>query len=190
MTLKDKFDLRTKQMLKKIMTGCTLLFSCITVSHAAALYMSPTFFLKANTSGSNNDRELSPRFSLGYGGNTTQYYYFGGEIFVNPFSALVTNHHQTGPTIRNTHSFGISIIPGVRLNESSMLYARIGGIDSHFTYNNNNDVGLQVGLGLLTTVSMNWDIRGEYNYTTYRSMTGIGAPRSDWYGIGAVYRFE
>ncbi|MDR3477551.1 MAG: outer membrane beta-barrel protein [Gammaproteobacteria bacterium] len=177
-------------MLKKIFAGCTLLFSCITVAHAAAFYLGPTIFLKANTSNSNSIREASPRFSLGYGGNTTQYYYFGGEIFVDPFSAVVSNHNKTGPTMRDTHSFGISIIPGVRLNESSMVYVRIGGIDSHFTYNNNNDVGLQLGLGLSTTVSMNWDVRGEYNYVTYRSMTDIGAPRSDWYGIGAVYRFE
>lgn len=178
-------------MLKKIFVGCTLLFSCIAVANPdTAFYISPSVFIKANTSNSNNDREVSPRFSLGYGGNLTQYYYLGGEIFFVPFSALVTNHNETNPSMRTTHSFGMSLIPGVRLNETSMLFFRISGIDTHFTYNNNNDAGLQLGIGLSTTVSMNWDIRGEYDYTTYRSMAGIGAPRSDWYGIGAVYRFE
>ena len=58
--------------------------------------------------------------------------------------------------------------------------------------------GGQIGVGLQTTLTQNVDLRGEYDFTSYKSgnfNTGIGvtnkiSPRSDSFNLGLVYKFD
>ena len=178
-------------MFKKIVFAGLILLSSPALAKDAGFYVAPSVFVVDATSSTSSAIQVSPRFSIGYANNFSQYYYLGGELFVNPGSVMVSKRETYGrPTLQTTYSLGASLLPGVRLNETSMLFFRIGGVETHFVHKNNNDLGLQVGIGIQTTVSYSWSIRGEYIYNTYYSMTGISAPRADWYGIGGVYRFD
>jgi opacity protein-like surface antigen len=75
-----------------------------------------------------------------------------------------------------------------------MGYARFGVIRSRFMpkgASNNTITGGQFGLGLQTSLMQNWDIRGEYTYSAYSSLTGVaGNPRTDQATLSLVYKFD
>lgn len=177
-------------MLKKSFAIATLLLASTAHATPFAVYVAPSVFLNDTTSSSDNQRQLLGRISLGMGSYMNKNYYAGAELFVSPGGLVLNSRNPTGPTVKNTWNFGASVLPGVRLNENTMLFFRLGAVDSHFTYRNNYVLGGQFGIGLSTTVAINCDVRGEYIYTAYRSMPNLSSPRSDWYGIGLVFRFD
>lgn len=133
----------------------------------------------------NGNRVIPLTVFGGYGGFVNQNYYLGGELVIVPVSAEITNTESEYTT---TYGFGLSFVPGVSLNENSILLGRLGVIRTHFDTENSNVMGGQVGIGLQTSVSQNLDIRGEYIFTVYRSFSDLTAPKSDQVNIGIVFR--
>lgn len=91
--------------------------------------------------------------------------------------------------VKSTWGFGLSVLPGFLVADTLMAYLRIGAVRTHFQDIAQTATGGQAGLGLEGTVSENWNLRAEYIYTFYQSMTGLGAPRSDTFRFGVLYRF-
>lgn len=133
----------------------------------------------------NGNRVIPLTVFGGYGGFVNQNYYLGGELFIVPVSAEITNTESDYTT---TYGYGLSFVPGVSLNENSILLGRLGVVRTHFDTENSNVMGGQVGMGLQTSMSQNLDIRGEYIFTVYRSFGDLTAPKSDQINIGIVFR--
>jgi len=91
-------------------------------------------------------------------------------------------------------SYGIALLPGIRLNDSSLLYFRFGYLRTNFKANGNATLvdldtgtsfpvaasanswrnGFQWGPGIQTAIADNVSIRGEFTHTSYNSKTASG----------------
>lgn len=149
----------------------------------------------------------------GYG-QYFDYFYIAGEILASASNAQATwgsgtslgNSFNTKVNARG--SYGISILPGVRLNNTSLLYGRIGYLRTDFKdnqfgtiagvlhYNNSNSQwknGFNYGLGIETLVYDNLSLRGEYTYTQYGSFSSSSVtsftPSNNQFVLGLLYHF-
>lgn len=149
---------------------------------------------------------------LGYG----QYidcFYLGGEIFgyysgasqsLNINTPLGSLHSN----IRANGNYGLAILPGLRINNATTAYVRIGydwaNVKSHTTVTipglglafsgsrNNTRSGWLWGIGLETLIDCNWSLRADYTYVNYTSSnhhTGSSArnPADNRIALGLVY---
>lgn len=142
----------------------------------------------------------------GYGKYFKQLYYLGAEVFGTTTGASTgysTNSNalfgeliDSSQTQINVNSnFGISLLPGFKLNDSSLIYLRWGysklsirtssmqsfpdrfvGANGRTSWTN----GIAYGIGLETAIYANWSLRGEYTHTEYSSIT---APDTILHGV-------
>lgn len=117
--------------------------------------------------------------------------------------------------VRQRWSWGASVLPGLMVLDHTMVYARLGVVQTRFenvaslsiaaeglsastSANNNKTIwGWQGGVGFQTAISPCVDLRGEYVYTGYRSYN-LGrdrfgsakvTPSNDQFNVGLVYKF-
>lgn len=156
---------------------------------------------------------------LGYGQYLTDLFYLGGEIYGN-YSGAEESHNNSvsvtptaavaGSAAVNTKieargSGGINLIPGIKLNDTSLGYVKlgwnwtslkatqtlsgtVGGSDSQ-THTSN---GFGFGVGIETLVWDNWSVRTEYDHvylnsfsTNYTSFD----PSDNQFTVGILYHF-
>jgi opacity protein-like surface antigen len=154
----------------------------------------------------------------GYGMYFNNLYYLAGEIFVDGSSASqsVSTTISTPGTIENFNakasanaSWGISVLPGLKLNDSTLGYIRLGYEGARLrgqqfantntggglsTYGSNSKwlSGFNYGVGMETAVYQNVSVRGEFNHTGYGSTNAGGAsfnPSDNQYTLGLIYHF-
>ena len=160
---------------------------------------------------------------MGYGKYFTDYYntYIAIEAFGNASAAisdyeLFLNSPAVNPISKdiyrsNVHvknNFGISFLPGIKLNNASLFYLRLGlswsKLEVREIYNDdgtrtvnskdsNESNGFNYGLGLEATFYENWSVRGEFNHTQYSEFdTEVGTvftPSNSQYIVGLIYHF-
>lgn len=139
-------------------------------------------------------------FFAGFGNVYRAPMYVGGEVFANTTSSQSATKHINNITgkIKQTYSYGVSVMPGVMLGQSAMVYGRLGYVKTRFQVRtnvstNNTVLGTQFGLGLQGTMSDGLDLRGEYTYTGYRSLTAFNKifnPSNSQFTVGLVYKFD
>ncbi len=110
------------------------------------------------------------------------------------------------------HSVGLSLLPGLLLNNSTLFYARLGGLSRNFkiitTENtlpntNKNRYGFRYGLGIQQCLSDQFAFRLEYSQALYQKMRIFGndaaggvtkntsiAPQTQKFEIGLIYNFN
>jgi opacity protein-like surface antigen len=179
-------------MLKKLAAICVLTLASSTVAQAGSFYIGPSLMLNYLSAKHSSYHSLSPRLSVGYGGDVVDNFYLAGEVTASPGGADLQNNYTKGTdeNTKITHSYGISAIPGLKLSDTAMLYARLGAARSYFTNQNKNVVGGQAGLGIQVSMTPSWDIRGEYIRTAYRSVSAdIGSPKSNAFDVGVIHTF-
>lgn len=110
---------------------------------------------------------------------------------INP--ATVLTSAASSAKFQQDWSAGISVIPGVKITDSTMLFARIGWIISKFKlngvidtvdifnlgngpfptfYNNNKNLnGVQLGIGLQAMVTTNVAVRTEWDWSRFQNFT-------------------
>lgn len=103
-------------------------------------------------------------------------YYLGGEL--NFDLASYPNHSNIN------YALGASIIPGLMLTPNTMIYGRLGLQANRFNYSG-AQFGNQLGLGVQTKLSKNWDARVEYI-----SVSNISPNRDSQMLVGLVYNFS
>ncbi len=148
---------------------------------------------------------------LGYG----QYFdtfYLGGEVFGN-WNGASQSYSITSTTgtynnkFQANSNYGLSLLPGLRLNDTTTAYVRLGwnwanlqgkesqtvGATTTSTSKSNTSNGFQYGIGLETLLMGNWSVRGEYNHTSFTSFTSsMGTsynPSDNQFLAGLVYHF-
>lgn len=179
-------------MLKKLLATSVLVMVSSTVAHAGSFYLGPTVELNYLSAKHSSYHSLSPRLSAGYGGDITNSFYLAGELTASPGGIDLQNNYTKGTdeNTKVTHTYGVSAIPGFKLNDSTMIYGRLGAVKSYFTGPSKNVTGGQIGVGVQTCLSPTWNVRGEYIHTAYRSVSAdIGAPKSNTVGIGLIHTF-
>lgn len=165
---------------------------------------------------------LNPRLSAKgwvngeiYGGYGLYFdkYYLAGEVLLNSSRADLSYALTSGAASYNTNvsfreSMGASLLPGIRLNRSTLGYARIGYMRTYMRVKEQGTAplstvsmvttqwgnGLQFGMGLETAVWPYWQLRMEYTYITYRSFrTDLGtrfSPSNSQFLASVNYHFN
>lgn len=105
--------------------------------------------------------------------------YLGGELNID-----LAHYPSYGGT---NYGLGASFIPGVMLTKDTMLYGRIGIATDRNTHSATSHLGNQLGLGLQTTLTKHWDIRGEYVHLS--NINGSMSGNSQL-NLGLVYKFD
>lgn len=178
-----------KQGLKKAVI-CGAFFTCVISTAHAGLYIGPTLLVRDTISSNSTVRESGLRLSLGYGDFVAPSFYLAGEAFAIPGSILLKNNTSYGTSVRNTYSYGASLLPGIPVTDSVLGYLRLGVVETRFSSASVTAAGGQVGLGLQTGLTCDWDLRMEYTYTMYRSVSNAGTPKADWFGLGLTYKLS
>lgn len=101
-------------------------------------------------------------------------------------SAQMSNKNN----MRTSYGYAASVLPGVMLSDQTMAYLRAGVVRTEFSNVNSMATGAEGGVGLQTALTQNFNLRGEYDYTAYRSVSGIHAPSADAFDLGLVYQFN
>lgn len=173
-------------MFKKIIFATAVLASSVSF---AAPYIGGSVGVRTNTSASGLDfRGMPFSLFLGYGGIINQNLYLGGELFGTVGTLSLENNG-----LQSTYGYGLSILPGIMFSDHTMGYLRAGVIRTQFKPTGVSDstrTGGQLGLGLQTSLTQNMDLRLEYDYSAFKSFSGVTNPRSDEFDLGLIYKFE
>ncbi len=141
----------------------------------------------------------------GYGSMLNANLYLGGETLASlantggPYQTFMTPGGAMPASIKQTYSYGLSILPGVVVGQGTMLYFRGGMVRSHFqvragntTYNQTLNLnGKQLGVGIERAYTSNVDVRLEYAYTRFNSVSSLGSsfsPRNNQLMLGLLYK--
>jgi len=186
-------------MLKKILLGSvmTALTAGIALASPVAPYVGAGLGVVTNTANSSNNfgsnRGVPFNLFAGYGGVIGESFYLAGELIGTVGTGVLSDNG----VLKTTYGYGASIIPGVMLSEHTLAFVRAGAVRSRFSDLSQNQTGGQFGLGLQTGLTQNVDLRGEYDYTAYRSVNwnsnGVHrstSPRQDAFNLSLVYKFE
>jgi len=136
----------------------------------------------------------------GYG-RYFDWFYLAAEINANTSnaksSASYTNSlgDSASVTSKARGSYGIALLPGIKLNDSSLLYVRLGYLRTNFkssaSFTNVDPLdstvtslngssnewrnGFDYGVGIETAIAEDVSIRGEYTHTSFNSKTISGS---------------
>lgn len=140
-------------------------------------------------------------------------FYVGGEVFISASDAKtgyavssINSIYDLTFKVRN--SWGVDLLPGLKLNESTLFYLRFGFVRSYFNSheilqydlvnhsvrNTPSSNGYHYGLGFETVIYCNLSLRGEYTYTSYSSyFSTIGnrfSPSNNQAVLGLIYHLN
>ncbi len=157
---------------------------------------------------------------LGYGKYFSQMYntYLGLEVFGNWSGAQTETKDRFTNTLGSSvtkdkinvkNNYGISVLPGVKLFNTALLYVRLGynwsKIEVKETFKNddgdvasfnetNTPGGFNYGLGIEAGFMDNWSVRAEYTHTDYNDFdTDLGTeitPADNQFMFGVIYHFN
>ena len=153
---------------------------------------------------------------LGYGQYLSDLFYLGGEIFGNVNGSSVSNNlrDEDGDIFTNKFtnngSYGLALLPGIRLNDTSLGYVRLGwnwanmkGANSITTAagvpllpsssTSKTANGFNFGLGIETLLMTNWSVRTEFNHTWYNSFSNSFTSYNtsdNQFMLGLLYHFS
>ncbi len=160
---------------------------------------------------------------IGYGKYFPEFYnaYLGLEIFGN-WSAAQTDfeaatvsadgvHNLYSASVKAKDNYGISAMPGIKLNNASLFYVRLGYNWAKIDYDetarfdttdteggpfnfdestNSTKGGFQYGVGIESTFMDGWSLRAEYNHTGFGSMStdfDEVSPSDNQFMLGLIY---
>lgn len=149
---------------------------------------------------------------LGYGKYINDWFYLAGEIFGNVSSAqqkwsAATAFQSATDKFTVNGSWGVALLPGVRLNDTSLGYVRLGwnwaNLKSQGSFNvpgvgggsgskTNTSNGFNFGVGIETLLWDNWSLRGEFSHTYYNSFNTTVAtinPSDNQFMLGLLFHF-
>ncbi len=175
--------------MKKILWTLALLAASWQVS-AGSIYFAPSLFMQRTVSDTDNFHALYMHLAAGYW-DVIDCFYLAGELFIVPATVSISESNpQRDESIRTTYAWGVSFLPGLLLTEKVVAFLRMGYVATRFWGPDTTKSGGQIGVGLQSELSKNWDLRGEYIYTAYTNTSNIGSPKTDQYGIGLIYKLQ
>lgn len=177
-------------MFKKVLFASVLSCTAMTNTYAG-FYIGPTLAYQSITV--NDDRPtyqgLAPRFSLGYEQLLKNDFKVAMGVFYGPKSFTINSHNSdTGGSLKTSYSYGASIMPGYIFDDVVSGYLRVGAIATHFSDADTTRNGMILGAGVDLSMTENWDMTFEYDYSKYNSISGIGQPQEGQFILGFMRR--
>lgn len=131
----------------------------------------------------------------GFGGVIYQSFFLAAELSATLFTTEISNQGA----VKTNYGGGISILPGIELCDQTILFGRLGVVRTHFSNvrlpaitTTRNMTGGQFGAGIQTGIGQNLDLRGEYDFIDYGTLSAGGysaKPRSDIATVSLIYKF-
>lgn len=184
-------------MFKRLLAASIIFASSLSSAYAewtdnywGCVYIAPSLAYESiNANPSTRYEGVNPILALGYGGLVRRTYpiYAAIEIFGAPKSITIHNHKFNNPGLKTGYNIGGSIIPGYYLDDNLLLYVRIGALSTHFSNLDVTRTGFQAGIGLQVKLTSLWDLRAEYDNTSYSAIDGLSSPKSGTFLIGVMY---
>jgi len=177
-------------MIKKIVSVSALLLLTSTVAFAtSAPYLGFGAGVLSNSAKSNNYRGLSGSLLAGWGGDINESFYLAGELGATLDSIQLNDNSGVGvKNLGTTYSYGLSLLPGFVISNHTKIFARLGAVRTRFNDIGQTSTGGELGLGLQTSITQNWDLRGEYDWIGYSKVGGF-SPNSDQFNLSLLYKF-
>jgi len=180
-------------MLKKMILASAVLASTVSVAATnPAPYVGASLGLNVNSSTNASFgnagvfRGVPLSVFAGFGGVLTQSFYLAGEVTGTLATGVISNKND----MKTSYGYGLSVLPGVMLNDNTLAFVRAGFVRSRLSDVSKMSSGGQIGLGMQTAMTQHMDLRGEYDYTSYANVGGIKSPRTDAYTLGVVYKID
>jgi opacity protein-like surface antigen len=187
-----------KYVLATSILTLSTLSNIATASTGPAPYLGGSMGITANTATSNafgSYRGVPFNVFLGFGGVVYKNFFIAGELTGTLGTAEISNQGA----VKTTYGYGASVLPGFEWCDHTIFFARLGVVRTHFPDVNvavwsatTTQTGGQFGLGVQTEMMQNIDIRGEYDFIAYRSISNdaySANPRSDVVSMSAIYKF-
>jgi opacity protein-like surface antigen len=177
-------------MFKKLLITTAILAATTTTAFAnGAPYVGISTGVTVNTGDYTNYTGMPGTIFAGFGANMGQGFYLAGEVFATLGHATITDNG-----LKSSYEYGVSVIPGVMISDHTMGFGRLGLAQTRFSpsgANPSTNTGVQFGLGLQTSLTQNWDLRGEYDYTAQKNLKGVGtSPKTNDTTIALIYKFD
>lgn len=135
--------------------------------------------------------------NAGLGWVFQDHYYLGAEVFGDVTNTKISVADES---VKNKYNYGIDLVPGVKISDSTMLYGKVGYVRGKFTADANvegynfsdstNRNGLQLGLGMETMITNNVSAKLEYDYNYFSKFSDTDTrPVVDQVKLGVAYHF-
>lgn len=165
-------------MFKKLLFASVIIASASNIAFAATPYVGGSLGITdlGYYSGGKVTAGAIGKLFGGYGSTfgINKNIYLGGELNID----LAHYPHDRGAT----YGLGASFLPGYMVTKETMIYGRIGIEADRRTSSTITNFGSQLGLGVQTSLTKSWDIRGEYVRTSNISNSQLN--------LGLVYKFD
>lgn len=179
-------------MFKKIITVISIWLSCLSSSSAINLYIAPTAVWDSFYANPIRYEGLSAKLTLGIGPNFNSPFTLAIEGWVDPIKPWTHTNNTFGvASLKPSYSYGGDIVPGYQLDDYLHAFVRLGVLSTKFDSLNVSLTAWQAGAGIdvAFTCGSPWRLRGEWNYSRYRSTATVGVIEDGQYGVGFVYQF-
>lgn len=187
-------------MIKKTLFAASLLVLTSTASAYSSVYpyLGAGLGITANTATSQtygSYRGVPFNVFAGFGGLVYQNFFLAGELTATLGTAEISNHGA----VQTNYGFGASLLSGFEFCDHTLIFARAGVVNTRFSRVRvpddsirTNATGGEFGLGMQTALTPTIDIRGEYDFIAYRSISAgsySAKPRSDVATASLIYKF-
>lgn len=191
-------------MYKKLLFSALMLATSSSIFAYSAPYVGASIGVTANTVINVNQfnfnnssyRGMPVTVFVGFGAVLENNFYIGGEVTGTPGAFELNNNG-----LKTSYGYGASVMPGFMMCDHTLAFVRLGILSARFPNNDNSSTGGQMGIGIQSGLTQNVDLRGEYDYIVYRTISDIRgkapnqvdysvAPRADQFVIALVYKFD
>ncbi|MES2217219.1 MAG: outer membrane beta-barrel protein [Pseudomonadota bacterium] len=206
--------------------GAQLGYDSFKLRAASSFELAPIALAPVGSFGSSvviSENGLAGGIFAGFGMYLNERFYLGGEVFMNNSGAsqsqnFTVNTSDLAGTVGSYTkvsagpSWGISLLPGWKVNNKSRVYVRFGYNQAYLRSQSNYAVtsggivtsgasailsqwqgGFNYGLGIETAVYPNVSIRTEYSHTGYESFADgngtINSPSDNQLMVSLIYHF-
>lgn len=169
-------------MIKKILITSIILAASSNIVIAGTPYVGGSLGVtNLGVSGGNVQAGAIGKLFGGYGSifGVNENIYLGAELNLD----IAHYPYDSG----TTYGLGASFIPGVMLTDCTMLYGRVGIEANRNMHSSTIYAGNQLGFGLQTRLSQNWEIRPEYVHVTNIHGDKSGDSQLN---LGLVYKLD
>lgn len=185
-------------MLKKLKLASAILLLSTNVMAYSGPYVGASLGITANTATNQvfgSFRGVPMSVFAGYGGILFENFYLAGELT----GTIATWELSNQGALKTSYGYAASILPGFVLCDHTLVFGRLGIVQTHFSQirtpvssGTETPFGGQFGLGIQTALTQHVDLRGEYDFNAYNSISSGGYsshPRSDVATASLIYKF-
>ncbi len=152
--------------------------------YAGNTYVGAGLGIQSIDASTSKFRGWRPGLFIGYGDkmDDDDCYYLAGELAISWASEMSDQYVLRNQSLRIAPEVSISLIPGMMIVPDTMGYLRFGLGEGRQRATTNWLRAAIFGAGLEYDLTPAWSVRGEIDYSIFKTVAVIGTPRS-WDGV-------